>query len=379
MKIEHGVQQILVLGIFYILYQIAYRKKDMFHYNRWYLLLTLLISLIVPFITFDVFPYTVQILDQNKTNSAGQFYIKPEAHSSYLVIVYWLGVLIGLCLFVIQLMRIIKNIKGHSFEQNGKLKVAQTNSSSFSFFHFLFIEQDSEVIKTHETAHAYYRHSFDKVLVSLVSIFNWFNPFIHLYKYLLNENHECMADQYTMRKLQLTKGQYAETLLQYLATRQNSFQLTNNFSVQIKNRIIMLSQTQQQKNAYLFMLPIIALVFSAFTFKKYPVYASLPSYESVDTLVKPGQAVNNEKIKLAQIMRELDKIKLSGKVQPVIDTVETYNPETYEQKITVETYDLPIEINPNIYGDQFYFEIINKFATNRKKTSMSKAGTKSNK
>jgi BlaR1 peptidase M56 len=395
---DYCFDQILVLGIFFIVYQIAYRRKNLFQYNRVFLITSLLLSIIIPSLSFDVFPYTAQLMESEGTiNHSGT--INPVAKAitksiSYWSIIYWTGVTLSAIIFVLQLIRIFNFIKSNSFVKHNNTKIAYLKNSNFSFFNYIFVESEDEIIKNHELGHSYYCHSFDKILINFVAIFAWFNPFIHIYKYLLNENHECMADYFAMEKLNLSKSQYAHTLLLYITNRQNANQLTNNFSVQLKNRIKMLAKSNNQKNAYLFMLPILALIFTAFTFKKYPVYVkSADSIHTLDTLTKPeiinsaetSKGSNNKNVQpsnktnlddnkpqseLDNIMSELQGIKLSGKVYPVIDTSEYFDTETAKHWIMIIKYDLPIEINPFKYDFQYANAIVEKFATNKSQTRL---------
>lgn len=391
---DYCIDQILILGIFFIVYQFGYRKNNLFQYNRFFLITSLLLSIVIPMLSFDVFPYTVQPIE-TKSWYKHSFVNAPIVNTiSYWEVIYWSGVFISSIVFAIQLLRIFNFIKSNSFIKQNNNKITHLKHSNFSFFNYIFIENEDEIVKTHELGHSYYYHSLDKLLINFIAIFTWFNPFVHIYKYLLNENHECMADCFAMQKLNLSKTQYAQSLLQYITNRQSANQLTNNFSVQLKNRIKMLTKSNSQKTAYLFMLPILALIFTAFTFKKYPVYVrSVDSIRTLDTLTKPelinstatSQGSNNKNVQpssknnyddikpqseLDKIMAELQDIKLSGKLNAVVDTVEYYDTETKKQWIDVTKYDLPIEINPFKYDFQYADAIIKKFATNKSTTRL---------
>src|SRR5688572_19375691 len=47
------IKSIIASGVLYLYYQVALKNKKFHHYNRFYLLLSIVISLAVPFINFD--------------------------------------------------------------------------------------------------------------------------------------------------------------------------------------------------------------------------------------------------------------------------------------------------------------------------------------
>ena len=52
-----------------------------------------------------------------------------------------------------------------------------------------------EVIMNHEREHIQQRHWLDLLLVELMCIVQWFNPFAWIYVHLVRQNHEYLADE----------------------------------------------------------------------------------------------------------------------------------------------------------------------------------------
>lgn len=81
-----------------------------------------------------------------------------------------------------------------------KAVVLDSNQSPFTFFNILFISRNDYEKETidemivHEMAHKEAYHSFDILLLELMTIIQWFNPFIWMFRYSLKAEHEFAAD-----------------------------------------------------------------------------------------------------------------------------------------------------------------------------------------
>jgi beta-lactamase regulating signal transducer with metallopeptidase domain len=84
---------------------------------------------------------------------------------------------------------------------NYRLVILPEKNQSFSFFNLVFMsssaaqtDQSNQILQ-HEMAHAQQWHSLDIMIIQLVKIFQWFNPFIYLTEKSLQETHEYLADE----------------------------------------------------------------------------------------------------------------------------------------------------------------------------------------
>jgi TonB family protein len=165
----------------------------------------------------------------------------------------WLSVfyITGISILVFRLVISIFNLR--SFHRKAKIERLQdfilvdilADHSPFSFFRFLFInrskydEDELNTIVKHELTHIQLKHTFDILLVELVLIIQWFNPFIWLLRIDLKEVHEFQADR---RALQsgINPGFYKKLLL-YEALGSH-FVIANNLNQSlIKKRIKMMN------------------------------------------------------------------------------------------------------------------------------------------
>jgi bla regulator protein blaR1 len=200
--------------------------------------------------------------------------------------------------------------------------------------------------------------------------------------------HEFEADDLTIKRLALSKISYAEELIES-AKQYQSPQISNQYYSLIKNRIKMLKNSSNTKLSYLFMLPILAIVFCSFTFKKYPILKSKPvrlesvvdsvpklvvdtivyydynSKKEVMTIVNKTEEVNQNLIKTDVF----ENVKFSGKYTAKVDTVTFYNYDTKESKMGVHQYEIPIEIAAKSENMEItiYDALKEKYAINMKK------------
>ena len=104
--------------------------------------------------------------------------------------------------------------------------------------------------------------------MNVVLLFFWINPFFWLMRKELSMIHEFIADKEALEDNDINA--FAEMVLQTVYPGQN-FSITNNFFYSpLKRRIMMFTKNKNPKASYisrLLVLPLIAIVFFAFTLK----------------------------------------------------------------------------------------------------------------
>jgi murein DD-endopeptidase MepM/ murein hydrolase activator NlpD len=140
--------------------------------------------------------------------------------------------------------------------------------TTHSFFNYIFV-QKSVFIKNkykevllHEQFHADHWHSFDLLFIGILSILQWFNPFIYLFKRALVETHEFQADRAIIDN-GIDKLYYQQLLLKQ--ARSVVFAgLTSNFNQSlIKNRFKMMNKIKSSNKVmykYLLVFPVVFFV-----------------------------------------------------------------------------------------------------------------------
>jgi hypothetical protein len=269
-----------LIGLFYFAYFLLLRKETFFSGNRWFLLLGLITSSILP-----LFFITKIIWVEPTTNSfdwsnipVTTSVLAPEPQIDWYLIlayVYFIGITISLLKLVFDFNSLIQLLKGKTIQQQGNFKFIDLaeNIAPFSYFNYivynssLYTAVELENILEHEKVHSLQKHSFDVLISRLFCVFFWFNPLIWLYKKAIAQNLEFIADSEAAKKI-TDKKAYQLTLLK-ITTQENCVALTNHFYESlIKKRIIMLNQNQSKKwNSWKYITVFPALVAFVFLFQ----------------------------------------------------------------------------------------------------------------
>jgi beta-lactamase regulating signal transducer with metallopeptidase domain len=286
------LQVIVSSGILYLYYLVFLRNKRFHQYNRFFLLGTVVMSILIPFLhipvhftqeetTSSVVARTLTILSSPQEamlDNTGFNHRQTSSSVNTIDLAYCFYALIaGLALvrIIFGLFRIKKLGSRYPVEKLGNIKFVNTDDAQapFSFFNWLFwnraIELKSEKgeqVFRHELFHIRQRHSLDIVFLEIVSMIFWINPFFHLIKKETRAIHEFLADQYALDKG--CQWNYAETLLMHALQTKHSL-VNQFFHNQIKRRIAMITNPQKTSHQYLrkmLVLPVAAVVVTLFAF-----------------------------------------------------------------------------------------------------------------
>ena len=264
-----GLSLLFLYGFYYILLQ----KETCFRCIRFYLLFSLIFSMLIPFvpdfinvqnfipggISFMLEPVTINpgstILHQDKQNTFGQL----------LIWIYFSGATLSIIKLLVQLSQIFILVQKTGVRRQLGANVVFTGKpfANFSFFNIVFLNNSTnkgegiEQIINHEKIHIQQKHYLDLMIVELLTIVFWFNPVIWLYKHSLKTIHEYLADEGV-----LAKGYRRETYQRLLLDQTFGIQvyaLTNNFNRSlIKRRFTMMSKQKTIKSTILKMAIIVS-------------------------------------------------------------------------------------------------------------------------
>lgn len=276
------IQTALCLGALYLIYWFFLRKDTFFAANRFYLISSIFLSFIIPLfkvplffedpqLTYVVVLEAVTVTAQNvETGIANNLNFYQSAF-----IVYLTGTVIFLIRFVFQLLQLFFMIRKFGVKRSDGLKIVELESkySPFSYFNYVFLndaclkDQNLKEILAHEKIHMVQHHSFDLVLLEFLTIIQWFNPFIWLYKNSIKGIHEYLADEGLLAS-GINKSSYQHLLLNHTIGLQIN-NLTNNFNQSlIKNRFIMMTKKSKKlaRLKFLLVMPITAILITSFAF-----------------------------------------------------------------------------------------------------------------
>ena len=207
------------LTLFTIIYLVFLRKETFFKLNRIYLMCAVLISVFLPFVHIHVSTPMQSVMLEEIVVTAPRLQNLLETVTVYgtrisgsleqtiqsigwIRFIYTTGMIIFIILLIYRLFQIFWLVLSNQVEKKNGIRIVKLDHdlSPFSFFGFIFISrQQSELpgmkeMLAHEMEHVRQGHSFDILILELLTIFQWFNPFIWLLKRSIRENHEFLAD-----------------------------------------------------------------------------------------------------------------------------------------------------------------------------------------
>ncbi|MBX2840696.1 MAG: M56 family metallopeptidase, partial [Flammeovirgaceae bacterium] len=182
-------------------------------------------------------------------------------------IIFFLS-LISKLIGVFLLIRRNETINHHDFHE---VSLNGNQHQVFSFFNYIFFNRKlfpantQETLIKHELVHIKQWHSVDVLILEILQTIFWFNPLFHFFGKSLQNEHEYLADQQSVKNQ--SKNTYTNTLLA-LACKKRPL-LGQAFAyIPITNRILKLSQKpsiSMEKSKYLATLPILTFLFVCFS------------------------------------------------------------------------------------------------------------------
>ena len=344
-------QTIMFQIFFIIIYDLLLKKETFFSWNRAYLLLTVSLSVLLPFIKIESFKNivsqeyiinlpTIFLGKQTPKDISSLGFDRVEIPAGFNIsieTIIYIGCAISLLIFVFKISRLSKLIfENYRERKQGILLVKLPNSKdAFSFLNYVFIGDkiNSEDIKTiieHETIHIKQKHTLDLLFFELFRILFWFNPIIYIFQNRINTLHEFIADSGAIKNQDKT-SYYQNLLTQVFETQKVSF--INSFYKQslIKKRIIMLNKSKSKQTQLLKYALLLPMVFCMLLYtsceqdkNEQPNTTAVNAEQSSSLLVQKINAVQ-EQIQVQGHANQVEEKGLNILLQAVSNT--EFNPE----------------------------------------------------
>jgi TonB family protein len=361
--IAYLFQSAALLAVLYTVYWLFLRKDTFFYVNRVYLLSSLLLSLIIPILGIRPFASgpispVIIMLDPILISSEKIEKVAAENLSWFEIagVVYLTGVFIFSLRLVIQLIQLAIIIRHNKItrQEGANIVFVDRGYSPFSFFNLIFIRREYYVdgkltpVLAHEKIHIHQYHSIDLLLVEIVIILQWFNPFAWLLGRSIKSIHEFLADEGVLKKGFL-KSEY-QTLILNEAMGLQVNNLTNNFNVSlIKNRITMMTKARSAS------WTLIKVVFAL------PAFLAVLIFFSAGPVNKLAAQDNQQQMKPAEEQKAVTQEKpVSNEVFTVVETMPAYpGGQEAMSKFIMENIKYPEEAKKkNIQGTVFVTYIV---------------------
>ncbi|MDB5232926.1 MAG: Regulatory sensor-transducer, BlaR1/MecR1 family [Chitinophagaceae bacterium] len=287
---SYFIRTILCSGLLMLFYTLFLEREKLLRFNRFYLLLSIAFSFIVPLITFSS-PGSAEIVEKSiALNTTVLLYQVTDAVNTTIpvkktdwfinsVIVFYIIVT------VIQALRFARNIYPLIYTRKNfatselmgvKLVLIENAVTPFGFLNKVYLNKKEfesgkieQEILLHELAHIKQKHSLDILFVEILLVFAWFNPFLFLYRRAIRLNHEFLADDAVLAKEKdVSAYQY---LLLEKTTQQDHHHFTSSFNfLNIKKRFLMMTQHTTAQKAIirqLTLIPVLLLLLIFFSDK----------------------------------------------------------------------------------------------------------------
>ena len=362
------IQIIVFQLVFLLVYESFLKKETFFTANRWYLLLTPVLSLILPFASFtaisDVVPASAVTAINNTIKLPEVFigtqqptveqlptvHIKAEktAAVNWWLVVYALGSFTSFVLFL-KRWRVIGKLFQFKAEDKKDFKIVEIPNSrmAFTFLKTVFLGSDisakeREHILAHELIHVSQKHSLDLLVFEILKVLFWFNPLVYLFQNRIAALHEFIADEAVVKKT--SKKHYFNQLLNSAFETQN-LSFTNQFFNQslIKKRIVMLQKNKSTtiaKFKFLLVVPVLAMMLIYVSCSDERDVSSDDPTGDIDNLISKIQNKDNlsedEKIELVKVLQAVEE-KMEG-------TSFKEKNKVYEVRGWADTNDVPFAV-----------------------------------
>ena len=309
---------------FALVFLFILRNERYFRLNRIYLLSGIAASIVFPLYTWH---YTVILPVQDAflaTTGITTGAIAPAAPPIPIYFWFYVVGIAGLALRMIwQTGKVVHKLRKAGYVKTGSVKLVRTTEydASFSFFSYVFVNPSITDIETkeivnHEREHIGQRHWFDLLLVELLCMLQWFNPFVWIYARLIRQNHEYLADEMALQRTSNPAIYQATLLNQLLGAPVISLANSFNYSLNKKRFKMMKKKIDSpfRKLKMLLVLPFVSMVFYAFAEPAYITSEPVPLTDKNTTVV---EVLNRLTLPMTAPAVKLDTVNQVKKIKVV--------------------------------------------------------------
>ncbi|WP_418499137.1 TonB family protein [Flagellimonas sp.] len=261
--------------VFLLTYDLFLKKETFFQWNRFYLLVTFLLSLVLPWVKLEMLrismPQELGGVTVFLTQLDGVVLTPHGPETNFWTTLPWyywvlgVGSIMSALWFGYKLLQILKlKRQGKVVRYPDFVKVTvQRSSLAFSFFRNIFMgaeiqkEKEAKII-AHELVHVKQKHTLDLLFFELARIVFWFNPLVYVYQGRVAELHEFIADAHAVKD---NKREHFEMLLSEAFKTQHISFVNQFFNKSlIKKRIVMLQKKRSKaiwQLKYVLLLPLV--------------------------------------------------------------------------------------------------------------------------
>ena len=330
----------IAMALFFGLYWLTLRRSNLFRLRRFYLVGTLALSLVLPFVSIEMPSRVAAVVksttagttltteagqstttgttlttgtvestttETTLTTGAGQSTTTGTTLTtgatqklSFKDIVcygYILGCGVAFILLVVKLFKTFRYYRRSVLSDElstGDMCVRVLGEPDgnlpFSFLRSVFVnpevftESELQQVLRHERTHIRQRHTRDLLFTEAVRVMQWFNPIIYLYAKELSSVHEYLADEQVIAQ-GASKRDYLELLYKQLCVGKfvpvgNSFR-----HLLTKKRILMMSQPVKHRMSAWWLLALVPIIAGLLLVNCHPKTETIAEEEAVEEVI----------------------------------------------------------------------------------------------
>jgi len=264
----------VLIAVFYLFYRLVLSKETFHRVNRVVLLLTAVMSFVLPLCVFTMHETVVVAAMPAVEVGAVRAVVADESDTPLwqiaLPVLFIIGIVATLGYTVTslaKLMLLIRHSEKHRQEDGVVICVTDHQVSPFSWMHYIVLSRQdyaehNEAVLAHERGHIRLRHSWDVLLVDTLTALQWFNPAMWMLRQDLRAIHEYEADGAV-----LSQGFNARQYQYLLITKAASiggYSIANGISHStLKNRIHMMLHKETKRSHLVKLLALLPIVGTA--------------------------------------------------------------------------------------------------------------------
>ena len=285
----------IAISVFYMAFFLLFSKEKMFAFNRYYLVTSMLVSFIIPLITFyeHILVPEAQIMTQPDlsfaselqatsalqvasasqiiSNSSASQIVSGQAFHNFswqqlMGLLFISGFIFFLTILIIGHIKVLMIVRKSSKQSlyGHSVWITQKDIPPFTYFGKLIIPSNIinnphiQSVVHHEYIHKKEMHCIDLLLMEILFVFQWFNPFAWFMRKAVRDNLEFRTDDIVTNFID--KQEYQLGIISLAGkTSFYTFPSISNQS-QLKNRIIMMAKHKPTKSQWIRTLTIIPML-----------------------------------------------------------------------------------------------------------------------
>ena len=335
--LTYDLKVAVLITVFYMFYRLLLARETFHRVNRVVLLLTAVASFVLPLcvitmhrtVTIEAMPQVA--IGEMRMETDTEQPTAPLWPTVLPILLYMIGVAVTLGHTLLSIMKVLSLIRrSEQHRQPDGTTICVTGNAEvapFSWMRYIVMNRDDyaaqdAAILAHERGHIRLRHSWDVLLVDLLTALQWFNPSIWMLRQDLRSIHEYEADGEVLSQ-GINARQY-QYLLISKATGIGGYSIANGINHStLKKRIHMMTNRKSKGSHLLKLLAIVPIVGMVLALNARTVTNYIYDEPQKQQPVKKGKKAGKATVGTKSIQVKTDAPGASATVKAVVINLQT--------------------------------------------------------